>query len=242
MQRHGISRQLQPTASGSTPHNHVAIPQVCSSLSLPLDQPRQSAFRYPSDVANRPTTCAGRRHIPLIHRLLHRRAACWTDSIPFNQLTRGTQIPIAPAARPTSLTRGFLPWRLSDAGRRTRRVAPHAAGIRNPCMGRSLSRAIFILHISSLQFFCSARRSHSSAPAARSEGRRAQRRSRMAPSSGPPRQRRVASLMAASTTARCVGLGRHTSHRWFANPPPLVAASQSHRFDVMCDTASCSRR
>ena len=35
MQRHGISRQLQPTASGSTPHNHVAIPQVCSSLSLP---------------------------------------------------------------------------------------------------------------------------------------------------------------------------------------------------------------
>jgi hypothetical protein len=150
VQRHGISRQLQPTASGSTPHNHVAIPQVCSSLSLPLDQPRQSAFRYPSDVANRPTTCAGRRHIPLIHRLLHRRAACWTDSIPFNQLTRGAQIPIAPAARPTSLTRGFLPWRLSDAGRRTRRVAPHAAGIRNPCMGRSLSRAIFILHISSL--------------------------------------------------------------------------------------------
>jgi len=101
VQRHGISRQLQPTASGSTPHNHVAIPQVCSSLSLPLDQPRQSAFRYPSDVANRPTTCAGRRHIPLIHRLLHRRAACWTDSIPFNQLTRGAQIPIAPAARPT---------------------------------------------------------------------------------------------------------------------------------------------
>jgi hypothetical protein len=77
----GISRQLQPTASGSTPHNHVATPPVCSSLSLPLDQPRQSAFRYPPDVANRPTTCAGRRHLPLIHRLLHRRAACWTGPI-----------------------------------------------------------------------------------------------------------------------------------------------------------------
>jgi len=31
-----------------------------------------------------------------------------------------------------SLKRGFLPWRLSDAGRRIRRAAPHAAGIRNP--------------------------------------------------------------------------------------------------------------
>src|SRR5262249_9689907 len=44
----------------------------------------------------------------------------------------------------------------------------------------------------------------------------------------PPRQRRAASLTAASTTAGCVGLGRHTSHRWFANRAPLlVAASQS---------------
>jgi hypothetical protein len=31
-----------------------------------------------------------------------------------------------------SLARGFLPWRLSDAGRRTRGAVTHAAGIRNP--------------------------------------------------------------------------------------------------------------
>jgi hypothetical protein len=31
-----------------------------------------------------------------------------------------------------SLTRGFLPWRLSDAGRRTRGAVPHAAGIGKP--------------------------------------------------------------------------------------------------------------
>jgi hypothetical protein len=29
---------------------------------------------------------------------LHRRTACWIGSIPINQLTRGAQIPIAPAA------------------------------------------------------------------------------------------------------------------------------------------------
>ena len=60
----------------------------------------------------------------------------------------------------------------------------------------------------------------------------------------PPRQRRAASLTAASTTAGCVGLGRHTSHRWFANRAPLLGRSIAEPtwFDVTCDTASCSRR
>ena len=30
---------------------------------------------------------------PLIHQPLHRRKTCWINSIPINQLTRGTQIP-----------------------------------------------------------------------------------------------------------------------------------------------------
>src|SRR5215468_8036143 len=36
------------------------------------------------------------------------------------------------AARHTSPHRGFLLWRLSDAGRRTSGAVPQAAGIRNP--------------------------------------------------------------------------------------------------------------
>jgi hypothetical protein len=99
-QRHGISRQLQRTASGSTPHDRVAVLQICSSCSLPLDQPRQGAPRYPLPAANRPTTCRARRHLPLIRQPLHRRTTCWTGSIQVSQLARGIQIPMASAARP----------------------------------------------------------------------------------------------------------------------------------------------
>jgi hypothetical protein len=38
--------------------------------------------------------------------------------------------------RPTFPHRGFLLWKLSDAGGRTRRVVPQAAGIRNPSQSR----------------------------------------------------------------------------------------------------------
>ncbi len=36
-----------------------------------------------------------------------------------------------------TLRRGFLLWRLSDAGRRTRGAVPQAAGIRNPSQFRT---------------------------------------------------------------------------------------------------------
>jgi len=39
--------------------------------------------------------------------------------------------------RPTSPQRGFLLWRLSDAGRRTSGAVPQAAGIRNPSQQRT---------------------------------------------------------------------------------------------------------
>ena len=48
MPRHGIGRQLQPSQSGSTPHDRITIPQICSSHSPPLDRPRQSASRHPT--------------------------------------------------------------------------------------------------------------------------------------------------------------------------------------------------
>jgi hypothetical protein len=52
VQRHGISRQLQRAASGSTPRDHATILQIYSSCSSPIDRPRQSAFRYPPAVDN----------------------------------------------------------------------------------------------------------------------------------------------------------------------------------------------
>ena len=100
MQRHGIGRQLQRTASGSTPHDRVTSPQICSSRSLALDRPRQSAPRYPQAVANRRTSQGVRSHPQLIRQPRHRRTIRCIGSIPIRQRSRGAQIPIAPAARP----------------------------------------------------------------------------------------------------------------------------------------------
>jgi hypothetical protein len=100
VQRHGIGRQLQPISSGSTPRDRVTIPQICSSRSLALDRPRQSAPRYPPVVANRATVLDLRRDPPLIHDPLRCHTICSISSVPTNQLTRGSQISIAPAARP----------------------------------------------------------------------------------------------------------------------------------------------
>ena len=87
MQRHGIGRQLHPSQSGSTPHDHLTIPQICSSPSLPLDRPRQSAPRYPPVVASRPTIRQLRRHPPPIHQPLHRWPTRWIGSNPITHLT-----------------------------------------------------------------------------------------------------------------------------------------------------------
>jgi hypothetical protein len=98
VQRHGIGRQVQRSSSGSTPHDRVTIPQICLSRSLVLDQPRQSALRYPALVSNRPTIRSVPRHPPLIHHWLQRRPTSWIGPKPITQFTRDTQIPIAHAA------------------------------------------------------------------------------------------------------------------------------------------------
>ena len=100
MQRRGIGRQLQRPSSGSTPHDRVSISQIYPSSSLALDRPRQTALKYPTVVSNSPTVHRARRDPPPIHQPLHRRTTCWIGSIPITHLTRGAQIPIAPAARP----------------------------------------------------------------------------------------------------------------------------------------------
>ena len=116
MQRHGIGRPLHPSQLGSTPHDDITIPQIRSSHSLPLNRPRQSASRHPPVVTNRSTTYRVRRDPPLIQQPFLRPSACWSASTPFTHLIRGTQIPIAQAATPTSPSRGFLPWRFAYTG------------------------------------------------------------------------------------------------------------------------------
>jgi hypothetical protein len=55
-------------------------------------------------------------------------------SAAITQLFCRAQIPIAPAVRPPDTSRGFPPWRVSDAGPKSRRSPPRpsSAGIRNP--------------------------------------------------------------------------------------------------------------
>ena len=96
----GLRTRYNATASADS-SDRVTIPQVCSSPLLPLDRPRHGALRYHAVASNRATIYRARPHPPLIHQPLHRRTTCWINSIPINQLTRGTQIPIAPAARTT---------------------------------------------------------------------------------------------------------------------------------------------
>jgi hypothetical protein len=89
--------------SSNEPHQdrHLVIAsQSCKSI--PRARRRStghskthSDIRQPSQIARQ---LAQFDAAPLIHRPLHRRTACWTGSIPINELTRGAQIPIAPAA------------------------------------------------------------------------------------------------------------------------------------------------
>ena len=126
MQRHGIDRQVQRTSSGSTPHEPVTIPQILSSRSPAFDRPRQSTLRYPALVSNRPTVHHVRRDPPPIHQPLHRRPTCRGGSIPITHLSRGSQIAIAPAARPSFPQARFPP--LEAFGRRPRARGPTVMG------------------------------------------------------------------------------------------------------------------
>ena len=135
---HGMGRQVQRSSAGSTPHDRIRILQICSSHPPHLQWPRQSASRDRPVVTNRPTTYRIRRDPPLIQRPFHHPPACWSASTPFTRLIRGTQIPIALAATPTSPSRGFLPWRFAYAGSRGTPRHRHGAAIRKPSQKRSL--------------------------------------------------------------------------------------------------------
>ena len=137
MQHRGIGQQLQRSSSGSTPHDRITIPQICSARSLAPNRPRQPARRYPAVASNRPTVHHVRRDPPPINKSRHRRTTCWIGSIPYQPAhPRHSNPHSARGTALRSLTRGFLPWRLSDAGRRTRGAVSQAAGIRNPSQCR----------------------------------------------------------------------------------------------------------
>src|SRR5207237_3337359 len=109
-----------------TPHEPVTIPQISSARSPAFDRPRQSTLRYPALVSNRPTVHHARRDPPPIHQPLHRRPTCRGASIPIANLSRGSQIAIAPAARPSFPHAPFPP--LEAFGRRPRARGPTVMG------------------------------------------------------------------------------------------------------------------
>jgi hypothetical protein len=101
VQRHGIGQQVQRSSSGSTPHDRVTILQICSSRSLALDRPRQSALRYPAVRSNRASTYSVRRQPAPIHTPLRSRTTSAIAPSTISHSARGTQIPITHAATPT---------------------------------------------------------------------------------------------------------------------------------------------
>ncbi|MEH2487542.1 hypothetical protein V1280_003481 [Bradyrhizobium sp. AZCC 2230] len=98
--------------------------KISSSRSPASDRPRQSTLRYPALVSNRPTVHHVRRDPPPIHQPLHRRPTCRAGSIPITNLSRGSQIAIAPAARPSFPQLRFPPLE----GRRPRARGPTVMG------------------------------------------------------------------------------------------------------------------
>jgi hypothetical protein len=145
VQRHGIGQQVQRSPSGSTPHDRVSIPQICSSHSPTLDRPRQSALRYPAVLSNRASTYSVRRQPAPIHAPLRSRTTSAIAPPTISHSARGTQIPITHAAPPTYPFPRFPP--LEVCGRRPRcaRHHLHGAGIRKPSQKRKLPIVKFLL-------------------------------------------------------------------------------------------------
>jgi hypothetical protein len=119
------NHQLQPVPSGSTRHDHdhwITTTQCRSRLSLVLNRLRRHSAKYavrPSKQARnghtqRPSQPSTRAAVARQVRQGPRPSA----SRSFAHTLRVSQIPIAQCAAPSAHTiaRGFVPWRLPDAG------------------------------------------------------------------------------------------------------------------------------
>jgi hypothetical protein len=136
-QRGCSPRTHPPPQSGSTPHDghrHTTMPQ-CSSFSPLLDRPRRRSPGYANHASTRSIfinqpSCVRPHQSP--HPPQPRRSVRSIPSPQLRRLVGGAQIPIARAAPSRLPQRAFLPWRFSDAGRRSAWHRLRAAGIRKP--------------------------------------------------------------------------------------------------------------
>src|ERR1039457_2407120 len=115
----GFGRQPR---SGSIRHDqdpHATNSQY-RSFSLVVDPPRQRSLKCTLEISTcAPIFFAQGRYLPsqrAPHARQRRRPMHSWVSVAITHLFSRAQIPIAPAARPRATSRGFLPWRLSDAG------------------------------------------------------------------------------------------------------------------------------
>src|SRR5262249_34453045 len=120
--------------------------------SLVLGRQCRRSAEYPVVLSNR-TTARTVRRTQLLTQNLHPRQP--TPRIVSYSTTRsigGTQIPIARDEPPRLPSRGFLPWRFSDAGRPCARHRPSAAGIRKPSQEQKFTSRPCILTVATKLF------------------------------------------------------------------------------------------
>jgi hypothetical protein len=111
-------------SSGSIPHDdRVTTLANFSAVSLVLDRPRSCSQQQHRNAASCPPTFTHRSgyapRLPIAQARQRSQPSQSSPGHPLARWTRRAQIAIAPAARRTAPTRGFLPWRFSYAGPRS---------------------------------------------------------------------------------------------------------------------------
>src|SRR5262245_21811677 len=127
------NHRRQPSPSGSIPHDRdywIATPPPRSRLLLVLNRlPSRSlncAVRPSTQACNRHTQPPSQPSIPAAVASLSPHCSRHRASRSFAHTFRLSQIPITEAAAPPPIiARGFVPWRLSDAGHRVRGSVDH---------------------------------------------------------------------------------------------------------------------
>ena len=112
----GATPRYRPTASNDRhqARHLMTASQSCKSCSASLAASRPATaelrpdIRLSSQIVRQPTEFDATRGSSSSRSTIHRLAGA--PRTPFTHLIRGTQIPIAPAAPPTSPSRGFLVW------------------------------------------------------------------------------------------------------------------------------------
>ncbi len=125
----------------------IATPKCCSSFAPATNPRRRRSFKSATPIPVAQSKFTARcRQTPRREAIDANpsRSRSQSTAPPSRQiLTSCGQIPIATAAPPTSPNRGFLPWRLSDAGRLNswhRRARPASETLHRRGLGGNLAR------------------------------------------------------------------------------------------------------